>query len=212
MKLFNRAGKLLKKLWKILLWVARGNSRSVKIDDTLGPNKFLNDDELKRFLDKRMDAKGTRNGVIMGILIYTGARQCELAAIKKEHIYNGGVYIFGKKNSNNSLAILPPVFYRELINYAKDLPDLAPLFPYNTSTLRRIWYKFTPNYNKGLHCLRHTYGVRYYNNSKDIHGTKNGLRHKDIKSTMKYLDYIEGVKTQKKNIKDMWSKKVDDMD
>lgn len=177
----------------------------------LNPNKFLNDDELKRFLEKRKEAKGTRNGIIMALLLYTGARQSEIAAIKKEHIYNGGVYIFGKKNSNDSLAIIPPAFYKELIAYVKDLTDGVSLFPYNTSTLRRIWYKFTPNHSKGLHCLRHTYGVRYYNNSQDIHSTKNSLRHKSIKNTMKYLDYIEGVKTQKKNIKGMWSKKLDDV-
>lgn len=177
----------------------------------LNPNKFLSDDELKRFLDKRKEAKNTRNGIIMGILLYTGARQCELAAIKKEHIYNGGVFIFGRKNSNNGLAILPASFYKELLAYVKEMPDGKSLFPFNTSTLRRIWYKFTPNHKKGLHSLRHTYGVRYYNNSKDIHGTKNGLRHKDIKNTMKYLDYVEGVKTQKKNVKGMWSKKLDDV-
>ena len=176
----------------------------------LNPNKFLNDDELKRFLDKRKEAKGTRNGIIMGILLYTGARQCELVAIKKEHVYNGGIYIFGRKNSNNGLAILPPAFYKELIAYIKDVPDNTVLFPYNTSTIRRIWYKFTPNHSKGLHCLRHTYGIRYYNNSKDIHGTKNGLRHKSIKNTMVYLDYVEGVKTQRKNIKGMWNKKLDE--
>lgn len=175
----------------------------------LNPNKFLNDDELKVFLDKRKEAKGTRNGIIMAILIYTGARQCELAAIKKEHIYDGGIFIFGRKNSNNGLALVPPAFYKELIAYIKDMSDKVALFPYNTSTIRRIWYKFTPNHSKGLHCLRHTYGLRYYNNCKDIHGTKNGLRHKSIKNTMIYLDYVEGIKTQKKNIKGMWNKKLD---
>jgi integrase len=175
----------------------------------LNPNKFLNDEELKCFLVKRKEARGTRNGIIMGLLLYTGARQCEISAIKKEHIYNGGVFIFGRKNSNDGLALLPPSFYKELLAYVKEKPDSISLFPLNTSTLRRIWYKFTPNHNKGLHCLRHTYGIRYYNNSKDIHGTKNGLRHKNIKNSLVYLDYVEGIKIQAKNIKGMWTKKLD---
>ena len=177
----------------------------------LNPNKFLSDDELKRFLIKRKDAKGTRNGIIMGLLLYTGARQSEIAAIKKEHIYSGGVYIFGKKNSKNGFLTLPPVFYKELIAYVKYLADGVALFPYNTSTLRRIWYKFTPNHNKGLHCLRHNYALRLFQGCKDINSVKNALRHKQITNTQVYVDYIDSRKKQHQNIMKMWKVKLDDV-
>lgn len=175
---------------------------------SLTPDKFLSDDELNLFLGKREAQKGTRNAVIVGILLYTGARQCELLAIKKKHVQNEGVFIFGRKRSKDGHQILPEHFYDELVEYISGLKDDELLFQVTTRTLRNVWYKFTPNFSKGLHCLRHTYGVKFYKATKDIRGVKNGLRHKNIKNTLIYLDYVDNLETQKKVAKEVWGDKA----
>lgn len=175
---------------------------------SLTPNKFLTDDELKLFLEKRDAKKGTRDGVILGILLYTGARQCEILAIRKNDIQSQGVFIFGRKKSKDGHQILPMEFYNELVEYIAHLKDEDLLFQVTTRTLRNVWYRFTPNHSKSLHSLRHTYGVKFYKATKDIRGTKNGLRHKNIKNTLIYLDYVDNLEIQKKVAETVWENKA----
>lgn len=173
-------------------------------------NKFLTDEELKQL---RMNLKNTSNSfhvLLVEFALYTGARQSEILEVATNQLNNNGtVTIFGKKGSNDKTIPLPPMFFQKLKKHASTVASGELLFPIQTRMFRHIWSLVTPNKNKGLHSLRHTMGVKLYNNCENIHAVKTMLGHKNIQNTMVYLDYVESSKKLKTSIKGMWSNKLD---
>lgn len=175
----------------------------------LTENKFLTDEELEQLLDLCGRYRGERNSILIRFILFTGARGCEVLAVTKADLGQDCVSIQGAKKSNNRVAPLPADFLNELKTYAGSMTnqDQDRLFPVAIRTLRHIWYQFRPNRNKGVHALRHTFGVRLYNNCKDIHVVKNALGHKSLTNTQIYLDFVEGQKAMKIASRGMWSQK-----
>lgn len=166
-------------------------------------NKFLTEEELKKQMDLLNQHQGERDSILLRLILFTGARTAEVIKVRKKDLAGGAVFITAVKKSNNRNVPVPAKFFRELQDYAKDLNDDDLLFPFQTRHVRRIWDQWRV-VKKGAHCLRHTFGVRLYDNRKDIHATKTALGHRNIQNTMVYLDFVEGQEKLKNSIKGMW--------
>jgi len=175
----------------------------------LTQNKFLTDKELK---DLKINLSNESNKVhvlMVELALFTGARSAEILAVTTDDFNGETVVIHGKKNSNDRTVPLPKNFVFKLKEYMKNISEGEHIFPVSTRQFRNVWKKLTPNKGKSLHSLRHTHGVKLYNNCEDLHTVKTVLGHKNVKNTMVYLDYVEGNKKVKKAISGMWSKKLD---
>lgn len=176
----------------------------------LTENKFLTDQELDQLLATCEKHQG-RDSIILRFTLFTGARGCEVRKVRKLDLAKCAVAIHGAKGSNNRVVPLPAKFFKELSDYARDMGDDDLLFPVAERTLRWIWEQYRPNRKKGIHCLRHSFGVRLYLNCEDIHAVKTALGHKNIQNTMVYLDFIEGQRKLKRATNGMWKGRLDEV-
>lgn len=174
----------------------------------LTQKKFLTDEEIKKLLETLKRHRGTRDSLVMSLALFSGARSAEVLQVRKQDLMQGSVFIRAVKGSNDRLIPLPPWVYEDLSTFAQDLPNDSPLFPISTRHFRRIWHWYRPC-KKGLHALRHTFGVRAYNNCEDLHAVKGLLGHKAYQSTLVYLNYVQSQRTLRKKVKGMWDKKLD---
>lgn len=67
----------------------------------------------------------------------------------------------------------------------------GPIFPMTIRTAQRIWRKHAPAGSKGIHSLRHWFGIYTYGSSRDILLTKQQLRHADVSSTLVYARVVD---------------------
>ena len=175
----------------------------------LTQNKFLTDTEIKELKRNLKNEKNQVHVLMIELAMFTGARSAEILEVTTDDFPGAAVVIHGKKNSKNRTVPLPPAFAEKLAKFVKTIEPGAKLFPVSTRQFRKIWQKLTPNKEKSLHSLRHTMGVKLYNNCEDLHTVQTMLGHKGVQNTMVYLDYVEGNKKLKKSIKGMWSNKLD---
>ena len=173
----------------------------------LTEKKFLTDEEFSCLLRLCDRHRTTRDSILIRFILFTGARSCEALAVTRDSLGKGCVALKGAKGSNDRTIPLPPKFYKELIDYV-DRVEGERLFPISTRMLRYIWRDYRPNFDKGVHCLRHTFGVRLYMNCEDIHAVKTALGHKSIINTQIYVDFVENVKTMRTKLNGMWDLKV----
>lgn len=176
----------------------------------LTQNKFLTDNEIKELKRNLSWTKNRVHVMMIEFALYTGARQSEILEVVARDLNDDGtVIIHGKKGSNNRSVPLPANFYSRLKAFVKGLEANDKIFPVATRTFRHVWKQVTPNKLKSLHCLRHTMGVKLYNNCESIHTVKYFLGHKSITNSMVYLDFVESSRKAKKSINGMWSRKLD---
>lgn len=168
--------------------------------------KCLNDNQLNEQL-AIFSLHVTTETLMLKLLLFTGAREAEAIKLRKKDLHSCAVFIRAVKGSHDRLVPVQKEFYNELISFSQSMADDDVLFPVTTRTVRNWWDKYKVC-DLGAHCLRHTFGVRFYANTRDIHATKTALGHKNIQNTMVYLDFVEGISKLKKGIKGMWSKKV----
>ena len=172
-------------------------------------SKFLNDDELNILLSLLKKHDGERDALLLGLLLNTGARGIEILRVQKKDLGKDYVLIHGAKRSKDRSIPLPPHFMLALRKHTSSLSDTDRLFPMSTRHLRRIWDLYRPSSKLGLHSLRHTFGVKLYNASRDIHAVHNALGHVSIKSSDFYLQFVEGQKKMKKYLNGMWKKRLE---
>jgi len=176
----------------------------------LTQTKFLTDDELDQLRKNLAMTRNQFHVLLVEFALFTGARSAEIVEVRTSDLNNNGtVTIKGKKGSNDKTVPLPPAFFQRLKKYVSTIKNGGNIFPVSTRMFRKIWANVTPNKDKSLHSLRHTMGVKLYNNCEDIHAVKTMLGHKNISSSMVYLDFIEGNRKLKNSIKNMWNKKLD---
>lgn len=132
---------------------------------------------------------------ILIIFRHTGFRKSEGKRCQHEHIdlTANTVHIPEQKNYESASIPLLPVARQRILEIRKrqgrtigpvlDLTDITKRFR-NLVKLAGL-YKPYP-YNKTLHSLRHSWGTYVQKNYKDLNVTKNLMRHKDIKMTMRY--------------------------
>jgi integrase len=170
-------------------------------------SKFLTDEERDRLVVS-LEKEVSRDSLLLQLILYTGARGCEILALTALDFDLKGtptVTIKAAKGSNNRTVPLPAKLGRALSQYiaGKDKP-----FAITTRQLRYIWDKWRPNPNKGIHALRHTAGVLLYLNCRDLFMVKALLGHKSISSSLVYLEYVLGAKELKTAMAGMWGKKA----
>lgn len=174
--------------------------------------KFLSDEELNSLLTLCEKHKGTRDSILIRFLLFTGARGIEVRRVRKCDLGKKSVFIQGAKGSNDRVIALSAKFFKEVQEFAAKLDDNDLVFPVAERTLRHIWYQYRPNPKKGVHALRHTFGVRLCDNSGgNVHAVKSALGHKNIQNTMIYLDYVQGQKQLRKAMAGMWKGKLCDV-
>ena len=169
----------------------------------LTKDKFLTVKELKYLLSMCNRFPG-RDSILIRFLLYTGCRGCEALNVKKCDIAEGAVTIYGVKGSNDRTLPLPTEYFKELTFYSYGLEDQDILFPISIRTLRYIWNQWRTNDKKGVHALRHSFGIELYSKSKDIHLTQTALGHKSISNTLLYLRFVESQEKMKSFMNDMW--------
>ena len=158
----------------------------------LTENKFLTEEELRQLLNTCERNKHERDSKLIRLAIFTGARSAEL------------LMVMGMKGSNNRTIPLPGNFFKELVEFTKNLKPDDVIFPITTRMFRKIWDVYRPNPNKGLHSLRHTMGVKLYTKCRDIHVVKTLLGHVSISNTIIYLEFVESIETLRESLKGMW--------
>jgi len=175
--------------------------------ENLTQEKFLNDSELKKLTDFLKKNKSSRDSLLILMAIYTGARCQEILNIKKSDIKENQIFVRGVKNSNSRSIPVPDYFFKDLLDFVKDLKDDDVLFNISSRQVRRIWDLYRPHSHLNFHSLRHTMGVRLYKSCNDIHLVKTILGHKSISNTMIYMNYVESTKQLKEKLSKIWSVK-----
>ena len=181
------------------------------MSNVLTENKFLNDEELAHLLDTCNRHLGERDSLLIRLILFSGCRGVEVRRIRKKDLTGMGVFITAAKGSNDRTLPLAPMFLKELKAYAKDMAEDTIIFNVAERTLRHVWDKWRPNKNKGVHSLRHSFGVRFFLNCENIHATQTALGHVNVESTMIYLDFVYSQQKLRKLSKGMWSRKLHDV-
>lgn len=177
--------------------------------------KFLNEDELRALLVLLEQAKSQpktkteyRDSLLLRVTLRTSGRGIEVLRLRPMDLGKDTVTLWGAKGSNSRTLPLPLELIRELKEYCKDLAPDARIFPISTRHFRRIWDWYRPNAAKGAHSMRHTGALKLYSNCRDLKAVQYMLGQKEIKSTMVYLDFVEGAQKLRSQMKGMWAKKV----
>ena len=188
------------------MWYSIYEGKGWKEAIMLTEKKFLSQKELDR-LTEILDKHPGRDATLIKLALFTGARSCEVLAVRKTDLGQNSVTIFGAKKSNDRTVPLPAGFFREISELCEALSDNDKIFQITTRQFRRIWNQYRPNYQLGIHSLRHTFGILLYNNCNNIHVVKTMLGHVSISSTQVYLSFVETQRVLRNMSKGMFSKR-----
>lgn len=157
---------------------------------TLTKAKYLLDDEYRRLEDitTRFMATNERDCLLLKLAMATGARASEILAVRKCDLVDNSVYIRGLKGSNDRELPLKRPLYQKLQRYASKV-DGELLFPIGYRHFCHIWHTYRPA-KKKLHSIRHTFALRIFKRTKNIHLVKTALGHKSLLNTQIYMDYV----------------------
>lgn len=152
--------------------------------------KFLSDDErehLEVFLRDRVDTD-LRNAAMILTALHTGARAMELLALSWDEINvsNGEIFLATLKGGRPRPVVVPR-FVREALARLKVESPARP-FDISYSRMVEIWNLYRPA-RKPFKSLRHTFAMRAMVKSNNVHFVQRALGHRNINSTMIYLDY-----------------------
>jgi len=170
----------------------------------LTKDKFLTDEEFSRLMETLQRFKDDHNSLLIRLVLFTGARSVEALQVTPADLEDGAVFLRGAKGSDDRQAHVPADFFEELTRFAKKLNKDQRLFPISERHFRRIWDQWRP-VKKGGHCLRHTFGVRLYKQTRDINTVKHALGHRNVQNTMVYLDFVEADEKLKDAVEGMWA-------
>lgn len=154
--------------------------------------KFLTDVELDRLQHtiKTHPTMPERTRVLLELAIKTGARASELLDLRLGDVVEDSksVFIYGLKGGLSREMPIPPVLWQKVRNLAEKDPE-GLVFRYSYEWLKKEWVKYRPNPRKPFHALRHTFGVRLYKKTRDIHLVKTAMGHKSLLSTQIYVNF-----------------------
>lgn len=152
--------------------------------------KYLLDDEYRRLEDitSRFMTTNERDCLLLKLAMATGARASELLNVRKSDLVDNSVYIRGLKGSNDRELPLKRPLYQKLQRYAARVEGEL-LFPIGYRQLCHIWHHYRP-VKKKFHALRHSFAIRIFRKTKNIHIVKTALGHKSLLNTQIYMDYV----------------------
>ena len=168
----------------------RDNSKIITKD------KFLNEKEVKSLFEMLQASKTIplRTRVLIEMGFRTGARASELLDLRLDDLIRGSspgdrsVFIYGMKGGLSRELPIPPYLWEKAFRLASEHPE-GLVFGYGYEWLKKEWVKYRPAKHKVFHSLRHTFGVRLYQKTKDIHLVKTAMGHKSILSTQIYVNF-----------------------
>lgn len=164
----------------------------------LNQNKFLSNMEYdqqyalcKSRIPTEKDKEITvdhRNAVLILVAMHTGARAEEILPLTPNDFTDQpSVCIKGLKGSNDREVPLPTWLMRAVRRLFTG-PGLR-IFDITYKRLFQIWNEWRVHPRKTFHCLRHTFALRLYEKTKDVRLVKYSLGHKNLQSTMFYVEY-----------------------
>jgi len=164
----------------------RDNSKIITKD------KFLTDKEIKSMFDMLSTSKTIpyKTRVMIELAYYTGARASELLDLRLSDLIpdSKSVFIYGLKGGLSRELPIPQTVWVKAHKLASEDPD-GFVFGNGYQWLKKEWAKYRPNKSKVFHSLRHTFGVRLYQKTRDIHLVKTAMGHKSILSTQIYVNF-----------------------
>lgn len=172
---------------------------------SINHTKFLLPHEvlhLQRVLNRKMlppTRREVRDKLMLRLALSTGIRASELTGLEKSFLNpnNNSIFVNALKNGIDREMPLTASFFSELVHYSGSVPG-GLIFPIGYDTLaKRVWKMYRPC-RKKFHSLRHTFAVRLYLETKDIHLVKAALGHRSIDNTMVYLDYCYHLKEMRR--------------
>lgn len=164
----------------------RDNSKIITKD------KFLTEKEVKSMFDMLKNSKTIpfKTRVLIEMAYYTGARASELLDLRLSDMIpdSKSVFIYGLKGGLSRELPIPQTVWVKAHQLASNDPD-GFVFGYGYEWLKKEWAKYRPAKAKVFHSLRHTFGVRLYQKTRDIHLVKTAMGHKSILSTQIYVNF-----------------------
>ncbi len=135
----------------------------------------------------RFKLRSARDVVFIETLLATGARSSEILKLTRADLNAGlkSVYVRATKNSRDREIPLPQDLFERL---EKISPDVGRIFPFTYNNALRIWHLYRP-VKKGLHALRHTAALNFYQRTKDVKLLQTYLGHRSLVNTMIYVDF-----------------------
>ncbi|MEQ1636737.1 MAG: tyrosine-type recombinase/integrase [Methylococcales bacterium] len=135
--------------------------------------------------------KGCRNKSVWWIAqvcIRTGARWGEAESLKRKQIHNGRVTFEFTKSKKVRTVPLDPVFYADLIDFARLKNPEERIFKDGMMAFNRVVARTDLIFPRGqmTHILRHSFASYFIMNGGNILTLQNILGHADIKMTMRY--------------------------
>ena len=185
-------------------WAGLNSKSGIKLPS------FLNDDELKRFLESIETTVFkpyalSKNRLLIKIILYTGMRVSEALNIKyKDIVLEQGLYVIKitSKGNKQRIAMIKQSYIQ------KDLEGYYEYRDINNSLLfsSRSSKKLTQSYvsyimdkiltnasirkdKNGAHMLRHTFGTKLYQTNKDLILVQEALGHSDINTSRIYTHF-----------------------
>lgn len=154
-------------------------------------SKFLSSDELSRLQHLLQDPSSPHH-LIFRLLLETGARVSELLLLEASDVDHASkaVALVGLKDSRDRVIPLSESTYQQLLNH---LPELGPIFSIKKRRVQQVWdefYKPRLKTDKGVHSLRHTFGILLYKRCKSIQAVQQALGHVSINNTMVYATWV----------------------
>lgn len=174
--------------------------------------KILTDIEVDNLIAYLERNPKDRDSILIRLTLFTGSRQCEVLAVRPLDLGEQTVTIYGVKGSHDRTIPIANPLWKDLLDYIENnfIGKSDRIFPISTRHYRRIWDMYRPasSSEKGLHSLRHTFGVKLYNNCKDIKTVQKALGHSQINNTNIYLEYVETTSTLRGKMNNMFKKKL----
>ena len=160
--------------------------------------KHVTDQEYGDIL-KSARAASFRDWALLYLVGHLGLRVGEAVKITADEISisaGGGVaYVRTEKRGGERF----PVYFGVMIaaqiglirdGWARDKGE-GPIFPVTTRTAQRIWRTHAPDAARGIHSLRHWFGIYTYSSTKDLLLTQQQLRHATAASTLVYARVVD---------------------
>jgi integrase/recombinase XerD len=182
---------------------------------------FLNEDEIKRFLDAIDNFKFTpkiasRNRAVIKLILYTGIRVSEAINLLKKDIYlDGELYVLQIKGKGNK----PRVVMIKASIIKSDLEETQLTCPCNENYLfcNKFGNPLTQSYisrtvenilisagirkeKNGAHMLRHSFATMLYLKHKDLILVQEALGHADINTSRIYTHFDKDKLTKTTNL------------
>lgn len=150
----------------------------------------------------------TRNALLFRVLVDLGPRVNELlgAKVKDFNPFQGTLFIRALKGSRDREMPMAMGLARELRKFilawfgVKEWHLLNPearIFGISYARTYQLWQLYTPNKDKSLHSLRHTFATNLYRKTKDIKLVQLALGHVSILSTQVYVDFVYSQETMR---------------